>query len=66
MCIVFSGLRTQGAYVCVCACVCVHVCVCGKIYSSVLKQCLMYFVTGNGYLDTTQKAFVYRRSPRVH
>ena len=31
----------------------------GKIYSSILKQRLMLFVTGNGYLDTTmQKAFV--------
>ena len=31
----------------------------GKIYSSILKQRLMLFMTGNGYLDTTtQKAFV--------
>ena len=31
----------------------------GKIYSSILKQRFMLFMTGNGYLDTTmQKAFV--------
>ena len=31
----------------------------GKIYSSILKQRLMLFMTDNGYLDTTtQKAFV--------
>ena len=31
----------------------------GKIYSSIMKQRLMCFMTGNGYLDTTtQKAFV--------